>query len=231
MTAKQPLANVAKVLVAVAVFLIVPTAGVLVPFQFMGPWFVASEYAQPGFPPAELYQPAERLALAQQTARYIISPTGAQELREMRHGDEAVYDEREVQHLVDVMVVLHGMRRVLAVAGLIWLAALGVAIAGPAWRQPLAASIFQGSMALLAVLAGLLIASFLSFDSFFVRFHEVLFKADTWMFSYSDSLIQFFPVEFWMDFFWKLGASIAVEALAVAALALAYLKRPTAPEG
>lgn len=228
MTIRRPLAALARMLVALATLAILLTGGVLIPFRMAGPWFVASEYAQPGFPPADRFGPEERLALAQETARNIASSDGARLLREMRHDGEAVYNEREVQHLVDVIVVLNGLRIVLAASGAVWLAALGLAIVRPAWRRPLAAATLQGSAALLAVLAGLLIASFLSFDSFFVRFHEALFAADTWLFDYSDSLIQFFPVRFWMDFFWKLGASLVVEALAVAAVALACLRRPHA---
>lgn len=221
-------AGTCRFVVALAAFLIVPAAGVLVPFHTMGLWFVAHEYARPGFPPAARYEPNERLALAQETVQHLLSPSGEQGLRGMRHGGEAVYNEREVGHLVDVMTVLRALRVVLAAAGVAWLAALGVALARPAWRRPLARSTFWGSAALLALLGSLLVVSWLSFDTFFVRFHEVLFQAGTWTFDYADSLIQFYPVEFWVDFFWMLGLSLAAEALVVAGLALAYLRRPGA---
>ncbi len=219
------LPGLGRTMLALAVFVIVPTAGVLVPFQFMGPWFVAHEYARAGFPPAERYQPAERLALAQETVWQLISPNGEQGLAAMQHDGQPVYNAREVGHLVDVMRVLGAMRWMLAASGAIWLAALGVALFRPAWRLPLARSTFWGSAALLAVLGSLLVISLLSFGSFFVSFHELLFKADTWTFAYTDSLIQFYPVEFWMDFFWLLGASMVAEALLVAGLSLAYLRR------
>ncbi len=219
------LPGLARAALALAVFLIVPTVGVLVPFQFLGPWFVAHEYARDGFPPAQLYRPAERLALAQETVRHLVSPDGEQGLVAMRHNGAPVYNAREVGHLVDVMKVLAAMRWVLAAAGAVWLAGLGVALLRPAWRLPLARSTLCGSAALLAVLAGLLAVSLLSFGSFFVRFHELLFTADTWIFDYSDSLIQFYPVEFWMDFFLLLGVSMVAEALAVAGLAWGYLRR------
>ena len=38
-----------------------------------------------------------------------------------------------------------------------------------------------------------------SFDSFFTRFHAVLFETGTWTFLYSDTLIRLFPIKFWAD--------------------------------
>lgn len=216
---------IGRFVLALSVFLAVPVAIVLVGFYALGPWFVARQYAQPGFPPAERYEPSERLALAQQTVRYLVARDGAQRLREMHRGSELVYNEREVGHLVDVMTILDVMRWALAVSGAIWLASLNVALVRPAWRRPVARSTFLGSVALLAVLVGLLIAALLAFDSFFIRFHEVLFPADTWMFDFSDSLIQFYPVQFWMSFFYSLGAAIVVGNLAVVGMSFAALRR------
>ncbi|HOG48220.1 MAG TPA: DUF1461 domain-containing protein [Anaerolineae bacterium] len=221
-------APIGRTFLALSVFLAVPAAIVLLGFHALGPWFVAQQYAQPGFPPAERYQPAERLALAQETVRLLTSPNGEEGLRALRRGSELVYNDREVGHLVDVMKVLGAMRWLLAVTGAIWLGSLGVALARPAWRRSLARSTFWGSVALLAVLAGLLIAALLAFDTFFIRFHEVLFAADTWTFDYADSLIQFYPVQFWMSFFYTLGAAIVVGDLAVAVAAFAWLRRTPA---
>jgi integral membrane protein (TIGR01906 family) len=211
-----------RVALALAVFLVLPTTGVLV---FMSPWFVAHEYGQAGFPAAERYEPAERLALAQETVRHIVSPGGEQGLRAMQSGGEPVYNEREVQHLVDVIVVLDALRWVWRAAGVALLAALGLALVRPAWRRPVARSVFWGSAALLATLGAILVTAALSFDFFFVNFHQVFFKPGTWMFNYSDSLIQFYPVEFWMDAVWKLGALVVAMALVVGGLALACLRR------
>lgn len=210
------------VTLALAAFLFLPATAVI---AFMQPWFVAHEYAQAGFPPADRYAPAERLALAQETVRLLNSPAGEEGLRALRAGNERVYNEREVGHLVDVMAVMDGLRWVWRLSGLLWLGALGIAVARPACRRPLARSAFWGSAALLATLGAILVIALLSFDFFFVRFHQVFFQAGTWTFDYTDSLIQFYPERFWMDATWKLGALIVLEALLVSALSLGYLQR------
>ena len=217
--------HIGGILVALSVFLALPTVSVAAGFQFLGPWFVAREYAQPGFPPAERYQPAERLALAQETVRWLVAPNGAEGLRQMRGSAGLVYNEREVGHLVDVMKLLGAIHAAAAASGAICLVALGAAVARPTLRRPVARCILWGSVGLLAVLLATLVGALASFDSFFVGFHEALFPPGTWMFSFSDSLIQFYPVQFWMDFFYQLGALFVVEALMVAGLAFFCLKR------
>jgi integral membrane protein (TIGR01906 family) len=217
--------QVASIVLALSVFVALPALSVAVGFQFLGPWFVAREYAQPGFPPAERYQPAERLALSQETVRWLVAPNGAEGLRQMESSAGPVYNAREVGHLVDVMKLLGVIRGLAAAAGAICLVALGVALARPALRRPVACSAFWGSAALLAVLAVILLGALTSFDTFFVGFHEALFPPDTWVFDFSDSLIQFYPVQFWMDFFYQLGALFVVEALVVAGAALLYLRK------
>jgi len=215
---------IAGILVALSVFVALPSVSVMAGFRFLGPWFVAHEYAQTGFPPAERYQPEERLALAQETVRWLVAPNGVEGLRQMQSSAGPVYNEREVGHLADVMTLL-GLIRTLALAsGAICLAALGVALARPTSRRPVARSVFWGSTALLALLAVILVGALTSFDSFFVGFHQALFPPDTWMFDWADSLIQFYPVQFWMDFFYQLGALFVVEAMAVAGLALLCLR-------
>jgi integral membrane protein (TIGR01906 family) len=49
---------------------------------------------------------------------------------------------------------------------------------------------FIGSVALLAVFA---------WQTWFENFHLIFFKPGSWLFSYSDTLIRLFPLQFWMD--------------------------------
>jgi integral membrane protein (TIGR01906 family) len=58
------------------------------------------------------------------------------------------------------------------------------------------------------------VLAYTSFDWFFVLFHRVFFQGDSWLFAYSDTLIQLFPVQFWMD------ATAGMAVLAVAASVL-----------
>ena len=60
------------------------------------------------------------------------------------------------------------------------------------------------------------------FWNFFAWFHGLFFKADTWLFAYSDTLIRLFPIRFWQDTF--LAAAVIVLA---GGLALAFGIRKT----
>jgi integral membrane protein (TIGR01906 family) len=71
----------------------------------------------------------------------------------------------------------------------------------------------------------ILLSAWLSFDTFFTRFHQVFFSGDSWLFYYSDSLIQFYPLPFWMDATLILGALSLLEGLVLGAASLVYLKR------
>ena len=75
-----------------------------------------------------------------------------------------------------------------------------------------------------AVLVGILVGALLSFDAFFTLFHRVFFSGDSWLFAYEDSLIQFYPLQFWMDITGYLGVSILLEGLVLGGLSLTYLR-------
>jgi len=216
------LAGLGQLIVALALFVLLPAGNVLL---LASPAFVAHQYAQPGFPPAERFQPEERLALSQQTVRYLSVRQGIQALREMRRGEERVYNEREIIHLIDVKVALDVVRWLWLAGNAVFLVALMAALLRPNLRLPVARAAWRGSVALFGVIGGILISALISFDWFFIRFHEVLFPPNTWTFPHEDSLIQFFPIEFWINATWKLGAATLLAALLVGSLACLYLVR------
>jgi len=45
----------------------------------------------------------------------------------------------------------------------------------------------------------------INFDTLFTSFHRIFFEGDTWLFSYSNSLIRLFPLRFWQDVFITIG--------------------------
>lgn len=222
MTSTKVLPGLGHLVVALAVVILLPASNVLL---LMQPGFVTFEYGRPGFPPAERYAPWERLMLARDTVRFLTSRDPCGLLRGMRHGDEPVYNEREVQHLLDVVAVLNGLRWAWRLASAVLLVGLAGAIVRPGWRRPYARGALSGAVFVLAVLGAILFTALLDFDWFFVRFHRVFFAADTWLFAYEDSLIQFYPVEFWVDATAILGGATLLQAMVVAGLAYAWLAR------
>jgi len=222
MISRRLVVSAAGILVALALFVFLPSSNVLLLAQ---PAFVAHEYQQPWVPPADRYDSATRLQLAQETVRWLTSGEDIAALRSLSHDGQAVYNERELKHMADVKVVLNGLRWVWCLAGVILLGALGVAIGQPVFRRPFAAGMFWGSALLVAALAGIVIGAILNFDAFFVLFHRVFFSGDSWLFAYEDSLIQFYPVEFWMDATWILGGATLLEGLLVGGLTFLYRAR------
>ncbi|OQB28787.1 MAG: hypothetical protein BWY10_00254 [Chloroflexi bacterium ADurb.Bin180] len=187
------------------------------------PFFVRSEYAKPSFPPAEAFSDRERLSLAEATVHYLRSGEGVDYLRTLRSGWQ-VYNEREIRHLVDVKIVMNGAFAVHAVALVLSLAAFCWLWRRSASRRGWLA-VAQGCAILLAALLAIGAVAYLGFDTFFVFFHRLFFSGDTWLFAYTDTLIQLFPLPFWIDATWTLALPAMAESVLLGAVALVLGKR------
>jgi len=174
------------------------------------PAFIRYEYRKPDFPPADFYGPAERLTLAEATLKYLRSSAGPAYLWDLRSQGQEVYNPREVQHLVDVKVVMRAAFWVQGICALLAIVATAFLWRRPGGRSAVLRAVYQGSLTLLMLLAAIGVLAYTSFDLFFVFFHRIFFHGDSWLFAYSDTLIQLFPVQFWMD------ATAAMAVLAVA---------------
>ncbi|MFN2144061.1 MAG: DUF1461 domain-containing protein, partial [Anaerolineales bacterium] len=112
----------------------------------------------------------------------------------------ALYNQREVDHMVDVQVLTVAFIKVwygtivLLAAILIW-----------AWRGGWWADLMQmlstTGWVILVILGTLVLLMLISFDLVFTNFHAIFFKGDSWLFYYSDTLIRLFPLRFWQDAF------------------------------
>ena len=147
----------------------------------------------------------ERLELAHATLAYLQRPEPADEvifmLEELRlpGTDDPLYNEREIDHMLDVKRVADGIKRVVQGAGVVVVAGLVFLLARPETRSQGYRAMFQGGVATTAVLLTIGLFIGLAWEIFFVQFHELLFPPGTWTFSYSDSLIRLFPEQFWFD--------------------------------
>ncbi len=75
---------------------------------------------------------------------------------------------------------------------------------------------------LLAVLIG--IFSLLNFDIFFIKFHQMLFKNDLWIFDANDNLIKIFPQSFFVFITGKIFLNIIITNLALLFLVKLFIK-------
>jgi len=189
------------------------------------PAFVRREYAKSGFPTAELYHGAERLSLAEATLHYLRSGETESYLGSLQSQGQAVYNARETKHLVDVKVLMSAAFRVHGICALL----CGLAIAF-SWRPPreragALLALSQGCLGFLALMMAIGLLAYTNFNLFFTAFHRLLFEGDTWLFSFSDTLIQLFPVPFWMDATWLIALLTAIECAVVGVVGYVLYRR------
>jgi integral membrane protein (TIGR01906 family) len=222
------------------VAIMVPLALVLGAVRIvLHPWYLEFEYRTPGFPddPKDFYLPPElepfsfedRLRYARIALDYLVNDEGISFLAEQRfpEGQQApplscremvdcnlMYNERELQHMVDVKNVLGLVLRVLYIdlAGLL-------ALAIWAWKGNWLPSYWtgwrRGSWITLILIGVILLLVLVFFGVFFVFFHDVFFDPGTWTFWPSDTLIRLFPERFWRDTFLVVGGIASGLAVAI----------------
>lgn len=196
-----------------------PAALVLAPmYLFITPGFIRHEYGLSGFPRSARFDDAERIEISDAILHYVRGRITREQLAAVETAEgEPALNGREVDHLVDVRVV---MDRLFIVQGLATLAALGAAafLAFSGRFYGLAAGLRHG----VVLTGGLIVAvvgfSLLDFNAFFTAFHNLFFPPGTWTFEFTDTLIQLYPLPLWMDAVWKIGVVVALLLAAVYAL-------------
>jgi integral membrane protein (TIGR01906 family) len=172
----------------------------------------------------------ERLDLAQATLAYMQQPEPAEQvifmLEELRlpGSNDPLYNEREIEHMIDVKVVADGLWRVVQIAIVIVTAGLLFLAARAFSRREAYRAVFQGGLATTAVLLSIGLLIGLAWEFFFVQFHELLFPPGTWIFARTDSLIRLFPEQFWFDVGVIISGGALVTGILVAALGYGLLK-------
>ena len=199
------------------VSLLVPVAlALLVVRLLLNPWFLTFEYNTPAFP-ADPYgfTKEERLYWSGIALDYLVNSEGIDFLGDLRFDNgEAVYNERELKHMVDVKVVLGGALRV-GYASLAGLALLGIWARLGGWWVVYRHAMSRGGWLTVALVGTILLLVLLSFGVFFVAFHRVFFEGDSWLFLWSDTLIRLFPERFWRDIFLLVGGLSTLFGLGV----------------
>lgn len=162
-------------------------------YIFMTPQFIEWEYAQPDFPPADRFTPDQRAYNAIETVLYTRGERTEQQLRDL-----GVYNEREIKHLVDVYKVSRPLLSLNPIFILAMVTAFILLWRNPSTRRHAGTGLMFGGILTFVLVAIIGFFSVFSFDAYFVAFHHLFFEGDTWLFNYSDSLIQFYPELFWM---------------------------------
>ncbi|MBN1437795.1 MAG: TIGR01906 family membrane protein [Anaerolineales bacterium] len=179
------------------------------------PFFVEWEYRRPGFPPDSYgFTTQERIRWANISREYLLSDAGGDYFAGYRLANGSpLYNEREVEHMVDVQVLVRAARILLTALGLFFLAGCGFLL----WkdRTLLRRTLAAAGIGTFGFLVAVLIVVGLAWDWAFVTFHHVFFTGETWLFPYTDTLIRLFPVTFWQDGFIAAAAGMLSTCLAV----------------
>lgn len=174
--------------------------------------FVRYEYGKADFPQAPDFASEERLSMAEKAVLYLRSDADIDLLGKLEDERGPLFQERELAHMIDVKIL---MRRALAgqkILGVLIALLLLLLSLMQETRKSIPLCLAWGS--LLALILPVLVAAlaYLNFARFFTRFHQLLFAEGSWVFDYSDTLIQLFPVRFWFDAFQTLAFLTISEA-------------------
>jgi integral membrane protein (TIGR01906 family) len=186
----------------------------------MNPAYVYFEYGRPDFPPADRYDLASRTANSVATVRFVRGEIPLDTLKGL-----GVYNEREIKHLVDVQVVASRALMAHALLGFLILLALVVLLRSRETRALAPRGLLNGAILTLAFFGAVGLFALVAFNAFFVVFHRLFFEGDTWLFAYSDSLIQFYPIRFWEDAAYILVGGAVIEAIVIGVGAYVWLRR------
>jgi len=195
----------------------------------INPWYVEFEYRMPGFPVDPYgFTLQDRLNYSKIAIDYLVNDAGIEYLGDLRFPpgqqtpepscqfmDDCMrfYNDRELQHMLDVKNVVQGAMVVLQV-GFAGLVVLALWAWRGRWVDEYLYGLERGGMMVLILLGIIILFVLLAFNYLFVIFHEIFFQTGTWMFLYSDTLIRLFPERFWQDTFLVVGGlSIALGLL------------------
>ena len=161
--------------------------------------YLAFEYGKASFPPDSFgYTQEERFDLASSNIHYVRAHLPSNTLSNQIRNGVPVYNPREVLHMVDVQAVFQSVLRVW-LATFILLILLGFVFWKTGERKALASAIQSGGLLTSGIILSIALLAIFGWQFWFNTFHLFFFDPGSWLFSYSDTLIRLFPVEFWFD--------------------------------
>lgn len=203
------------------VTLLVPIVLVLTAVRvLLTPAFVFIEYNTPGFPSDPYgFSKDDRLNYANIALDYLLNDEDISFLANLSFPDgqtappqscqamddcSRLYNNRELQHMLDVKNVVQGALCTWVVA-IVLIAVLALMSWRLDWMGSFRFALGRGGWLTVILLGGIILFVLLAFGVIFVAFHEVFFDPGTWTFYYSDTLIRLFPERFWRDTFIAVG--------------------------
>ena len=179
-------------------------------------WLVDWQYGSAGVPADPYGMTAEeRVDLASACVDYLVTGAGIDLLADLDLEDGPAFNERELQHMVDVKRAFRGLSWAGVVAGLVAAGGTVGLAARQRTRHRAALALLGGGLltvGLLLAVGGLMVVRW---EVFFIAFHDLFFPPGTWIFPTSDTLIRLFPVRFWMNVAAVVVALLTAQSVAI----------------
>ncbi len=157
----------------------------------INPWYLQFEYHTPGFP-ADPYgfTLQDRLTYGRLAVEYLVNSAGISFLGDLRFpaGQEAppptcmemtdctqLFNDRELQHMLDVKNVVQGAMKVLIV-GMVILAGLAMWAWLGKWVPSYLKGLQRGGLLTLGLMGLIILFVLVAFNSLFVIFHEIFLR-------------------------------------------------------
>src|SRR5512137_1523919 len=166
----------------------------------LNPGYPSLAYRMPAFPDDPYgFSTEERIKWAGFSVKYLLNDSEIEYLGQLRFEDQTpLFNERELEHMLDVKTVVQQAMRVLYVMVFL-LVGLGLWAYFGKWMVAYRSGLSRGGWLTVGVLVGIGLFAAVSFWQFFTFFHSLFFAGRSWIFNYSDTLIRLFPLRFWQD--------------------------------
>ena len=192
-----------KILITISTAIIVPLIIIFIGLRLLlTPVFLSIEYQLPGFP-QDMYgfSQNERLVYSNIAMDYLLNGSEIDFLASQQFPDgSSLFNSRELSHMEDVKNVVKPSLAIGYLTCILFII-LGVLSIRLKLTNLFLKGIRYGGWVILGLIAFIGIFALISFWNFFTVFHSLFFQGDSWIFSYSDTLIRLFPLKFWQDAF------------------------------
>ena len=192
-----------KKLITISTAIIVPLIIIFIGLRLLlTPVFLSIEYQLPGFP-QDMYgfSQNERFVYSNIAMDYLLNGSEIDFLASQQFPDgSSLFNSRELSHMEDVKNVVKSSLAIGYLTCILFII-LGVLSIRLKLTNLFLKGIRYGGWVILGLIAFIGIFALISFWNFFAVFHSLFFQGDSWIFSYSDTLIRLFPLKFWQDAF------------------------------
>src|SRR5512142_729569 len=140
-------------------------------FLFMTPQYLSYEYGKSDFPKADRFSDTDRRYFASESIEYERGNRNFEQFKGL-----GVYNDRELNHMVDVRVLVAESSTFLVMDALMLIVLVMALASTGATRQMAAQALFGGAVLTVALFAAIGVYAALFFDSFFYYFHILFFQ-------------------------------------------------------